>query len=112
MIIKCGYYDISKRSWAGVHKWLEGMESEDLQFVKRFVLSSGSLKELAGQYGVTYPTIRLRLDRLIQKIRIWDDAEPEDDRYILFIKSKVLDGEIDSRVARALIQEYRKEKGV
>lgn len=95
-----------------MHKWLEGMESEDLQFVKRFVLSSGSLKELAEQYGVTYPTIRLRLDRLIQKIRIWDDAEPEDDRYILFIKSKVLDGEIEVRVAKALIQEYRKEKGV
>jgi hypothetical protein len=95
-----------------MHKWLEGMESEDLQFIRRLVLSSGSLKELADQYGVTYPTIRLRLDRLIQKIRIWDGAEPEGDRYILFVRSRVLDGEIDTRVAKALIQEYRKEKGV
>ncbi|HAI21377.1 MAG TPA: hypothetical protein DCM14_05725 [Clostridiales bacterium UBA8153] len=93
-----------------MHKWLEGMEDEDLQFIKRFMLSSGSLKDLAEHYGVTYPTIRLRLDRLIQKIRIWDGAEPADDGYILFIKSKVLDGEIDTRVAKMLIQEYRREK--
>ena len=94
-----------------MHRWIQGLEDEDLQFIKRFVLSSGSLKDLAGQYGVTYPTIRLRLDRLIQKIKLWEGAAPEDDRYVLFIKSKVLNGEIETRVAKALIQEYRKEKG-
>ena len=34
-------------------------------FIKKFLLASGSLKEVAGLYGVTYPTVRLRLDRLI-----------------------------------------------
>jgi len=94
-----------------MEKWLEGLEDEDINFIKRFVLSSGSLKDLAKQYGVTYPTIRLRLDRLIQLIKIWDESGPEDDRFILFIKSKVLDGEIDIRMAKTLIQEYKKEKG-
>ena len=51
-----------------VPEWMAGLEEEDLVFIKKFVLSSGSLKEVAGQYGVTYPTVRLRLDRLIQKI--------------------------------------------
>ena len=95
----------------GIYRWIEGLEDEDIQFMKRFMLSSGSLKDLAGQYGVTYPTIRLRLDRLIQKIMIWDDAGPEEDRYVLFIKSKALNGEIDARMAKLLIQEYKKEKG-
>jgi len=95
----------------GIYRWLEGLEDEDIQFIKRLVLSSGSLKDLAGQYGVTYPTIRLRLDRLIQKIKIWDSAGPEEDRYVLFIKSKALNGEIDARIAKVLIQEYKKEKG-
>jgi len=94
-----------------MERWLEGLEDEDINFIKRFVLSSGSLKDLAKQYGVTYPTIRLRLDRLIQLIKIWDESGPEDDRYVLFIKSKVLDGEIDTRLAKALIQEYKKKKG-
>ena len=43
--------------------WLEYLNDEDLAFVRRFVLASGSLKKVAQQYDVTYPTIRLRLVR-------------------------------------------------
>jgi hypothetical protein len=50
--------------------WFEHLSEEDLAFVKRFLLASGSLKELAEAYGISYPTVRLRLDRLIEKIRI------------------------------------------
>ena len=53
-----------------VPEWMVDLDDEDVAFVKRFLLASGSLKEVARQYGVTYPTVRLRLDRLIQKIRI------------------------------------------
>ena len=49
--------------------WLVAMGPDDLQFVKRFLLASGSLKDLARQYEVSYPTIRSRLDRLIAKDR-------------------------------------------
>ena len=51
-------------------EWLASLDEEDVSFIKKFVLASGSLKEVAGIYGVTYPTVRLRLDRLIQKIRL------------------------------------------
>ena len=51
-----------------VPEWMAGLEDEDLVFIKKFVLASGSLKEMAGEYGVTYPTVRLRLDRLIQNL--------------------------------------------
>ena len=50
--------------------WLDYLGDDDLTFIKRFVLSSGSLKELAQVYGISYPTIRLRLDRLIAKIQV------------------------------------------
>ncbi|MCL2640401.1 MAG: DUF2089 domain-containing protein [Phycisphaerales bacterium] len=33
------------------------------------VLRSGSLKDLAEAYGVSYPTIRLRLDRVITRLQ-------------------------------------------
>ena len=39
--------------------WIMQLEEEDLAFIKNFVLASGSLKEIAGIYGVTYPTVRL-----------------------------------------------------
>ena len=55
--------------------WLAKLSDEDRSFIKRFVLASGSLKELAKAYGITYPTVRLRLDRLIDKVKVLDNQE-------------------------------------
>jgi len=33
--------------------WLDSLEEEDLAFVKRFILCSGSLKDLASAYQVS-----------------------------------------------------------
>lgn len=52
-----------------IPEWIQGLDNEDVIFIKKFLLASGSLKEIAKQYGVTYPTVRLRLDKLIQKYR-------------------------------------------
>jgi hypothetical protein len=44
--------------------------SEDEQnFIIQFLLSSGSLKEMAAQMGNSYPTVRNKLDDLIQKVQ-------------------------------------------
>lgn len=56
--------------------WLASLSEEDLSFLKRFLLASGSLKEIAQVYGVSYPTVRLRLDRLIQKVQLLDEIAP------------------------------------
>lgn len=42
---------------------------EEQNFVVQFFLSSGSLKEMASQMGVSYPTMRNRLDDLIEKVK-------------------------------------------
>ena len=49
-----------------VPEWMTNLDDEDVSFIKKFLLASGSLKELANIYSVTYPTVRLRLDRLLQ----------------------------------------------
>ncbi len=90
--------------------WMQGLDDEDISFIKKFLLASGSLKEIATQYGVTYPTVRLRLDRLIQKITLSDDTE--NDRYIALIKRLAIDDKLDFDTAKLLINEYRKEKGI
>ena len=86
--------------------WMAGLEEEDVAFIKRFVLSSGSLKEMAAEYGVTYPTVRLRLDRLIQKIRLEDAVDQEP--YVALIKRLALNDKLDFDTAKLLIAEYRK----
>ena len=51
----------------------------DMIFIKRFLLASGSLKEVAKLYGVTYPTVRVRLNKLIDKIKLAEDKTDNDD---------------------------------
>ena len=45
------------------------LADEDLDLVVRFVVQSGSLKDLATEYDVSYPTIRARLDRVIDRLK-------------------------------------------
>ena len=88
--------------------WMAQLESEDLAFIKRFVLASGSLKAVAEEYGVTYPTVRLRLDRLIQKIELADRID--EDPYIALIKRMAVSDKLDFDTAKVLISAYRKQK--
>lgn len=92
-----------------VPDWMAGLEDEDLVFIKKFVLASGSLKEMAGEYGVTYPTVRLRLDRLIQKIKLSEDTAA--DPYIGLIKRLTVNDKLNFDTAKVLIQAYKKRKG-
>ena len=57
---------------------LSRLGSEDQQFALAFILCSGSLKEMARLYGVSYPTVRNRLDDLIAHLnRIAETQEKE-----------------------------------
>ncbi|WP_169008212.1 DUF2089 family protein [Faecalispora jeddahensis] len=91
-----------------VPEWMVGLDQEDVSFMKNFLLASGSLKEIANQYGVTYPTVRLRLDKLIQKIQINEDISNEP--YISLIKRLAVNDKIDFDTAKVLISEYKKLK--
>ena len=88
--------------------WIDHLNDEDLAFLKRFLLASGSLKELAGAYDITYPTVRLRLDRLIEKIRILDDQEIQSD-FERVLRASSAEGKIDLETLKLLLKEHRKE---
>ncbi len=92
-----------------IPEWIVNLDEEDVSFIKRFLLASGSLKEIARQYKVTYPTVRLRLDKLIQKIRISDNTESEP--YIALIKRLAINDKLDFDTAKVLISEYKKIQG-
>ncbi len=48
---------------------LANLPPEHQRFIEIFVLASGSLKEIAQQTGVSYPTVRSRLDKVIDALR-------------------------------------------
>jgi hypothetical protein len=89
-------------------RWVDELEEEDLSFIKRFVLASGSMKELASAYGISYPTVRLRLDRLIQKIKLLDrqDITTPFER---LLRMQHADGKIDRQTLKVLLDAHRTE---
>lgn len=88
--------------------WILALDNEDIEFIKNFILNSGSLKEIAKHYEVSYPTVRLRLDRLIEKIKLNDSLENEE--FIQFIKRLTIDDHISMEAAKLIIEKYKEER--
>lgn len=45
------------------------LAAEEQDFILKFLINSGSLKEMAKQMNISYPTLRNKLDDLIEKIK-------------------------------------------
>jgi hypothetical protein len=86
--------------------WIAQLNEDDLQFLRRFVLGSGSLKALAEEYGVSYPTVRARLDRLIAKVEAATDPRVTDP-FQRKLKLLVADGQLAAPLARDLLEAHR-----
>jgi len=93
-----------------VPAWILSLESDDLEFIRKFVLNSGSLKQLAKDYEVSYPTVRIRLDRLIQKIEINEEHNKEE--LISLVKKLAIEERISLEDAKLIIDKYKDEKGM
>jgi hypothetical protein len=88
--------------------WLDYLNDEDLALVKRFILCSGSLKDLAGVYGVSYPTVRLRLDRLIAKIQVVDEQQ-DVSPFEKLLRTQYAEGSISPNTFQRLLAAHREE---
>jgi len=91
-----------------VPSWILSLEMDDVEFIRKFVLNSGSLKKLAKDYEVSYPTVRIRLDRLIQKIEINEEHDKEE--LISLVKKLAIEERISLEDAKLIIEKYKKEK--
>lgn len=60
------------------------ISTDEQQFIELFVLASGSLKQMAQILGVSYPTVRNRLDKLIKVLK--EEKQKDDKR-----KQKILE---------------------
>ena len=94
--------------------WLDRLSDEDASFLKRFLLASGSLKQLASDYGISYPTVRLRLDRLIEKVKVLDSDAIFSD-FERMLRARYAEGKIDMPTLKERLAareaELGKEKG-
>lgn len=51
------------------------LTADEQEFILKFFLTSGSIKEVAAQIGNSYPTVRNRLDDLIEKVKQLQKAD-------------------------------------
>ena len=63
---------------------LARLSAQDREFVELFVRSSGSLKAVAEKMGISYPTIRNRLNRVIEILEQEEEGERD-------IRNRILD---------------------
>lgn len=90
--------------------WIEMLDEEDRAFLKRFALASGSLKALAEAYKISYPTVRLRLDRLIERIKVLDDPGIQSP-FERVLRARFADGRIDLETMKTLLDAHQQEIG-
>ncbi len=89
---------------------LHQLDEDDLNMVTSFILVSGSIKDLATEYGVSYPTMRQRLDRLIDRVRRLVDgaeADPLSD----YLADLLTRGHLTPDVARRIRELHRAANG-
>ncbi|MFS8541184.1 MAG: DUF2089 family protein [Caldibacillus sp.] len=91
-----------------IPSWVLSLDKESLEFIRKFILNSGSLKAMARDYKVSYPTVRTMLDRLIKKIEL--HSKEEDVEFVNMIKNLVIDERISLDVAKIIIDKYKREK--
>lgn len=85
---------------------LGALPREDQDLIVQLVLQSGSLKDLAASYEVSYPTIRNRLDRVIERLRvIVQSRKPDGVRELL--AQMVERGEVSAAAARTIGEAVR-----
>lgn len=89
---------------------ITSLSNADLDLVTQFVLVSGSIKDLAAAYDVSYPTMRVRLDGLIERLRAAAGSGSADPLSTML--SGLLDrGEISFGAARAVREFVRAREG-
>jgi hypothetical protein len=81
---------------------LARLSAEDQVFVIAFVRSHGSIKEMERVFGVSYPTIKARLNRIGEQLE-FVETNPAPSR--LEILERLRRGEITADVAVRLLEE-------
>ncbi len=89
-------------------EWFIMLNEEDQEFIRQFVISSGSLKQLAQIYEVSYPTVRLRLNNIINKLELL--TQEEKNTFEIKIMQMVIDEKISLEIAKEIIKKYKEEQ--
>ena len=84
----------------------EQLSPAEQDLLIQLLLASGSLKSLAESYGVSYPTIRSRLDRLISRVEELRAGQAED-RLANKLSDLIEGGQLEPTAAQEVLELHR-----
>jgi len=99
--LRCTSCDVTLEGHIPIPR-LARLPAEEREFVELFVRSSGSLKAVADRLGVSYPTVRSRLNRVIATLEAAENDERDARNQIL---DKIEQGQISVDEAIHLLRE-------
>ena len=84
---------------------LARLRYEDQVFVSEFVRNHGSLKDMEKAFGISYPTVKNRLNRIIEQLQLVTvetvvALQPEDDVLALLESGEISAAEAMERLKR------------
>ena len=71
--LHCAECDTTVQGEFAIHPILR-LTAEEQQFVMAFIRCSGSLKQMAADMGLSYPTVRNILDDIISKLQSYEST--------------------------------------
>lgn len=80
------------------------LSDEQIRFIKIFLASRGNIREVGKALGISYPTVRTRLDEIIGDMGLTPKPEPDD------VLEKLKRGEISVEEAAQTIHEWKSEE--
>lgn len=88
---------------------LKVLSDKEEEFVLLFLQARGNLKEMERVLGVSYPTVRSRMESIIEKLGLIPFEEKEEERLErLDLLKKLEKGEISSKEAMELLKKERR----
>lgn len=81
------------------------LDKEDKEFIEIFLQKRGSIKDVGEEVGISYPTVRNRIDRIVKKL----GGEVDKKSGRIDILNMLDNGEIDAQTAKKLLEELKNE---
>ena len=81
------------------------LDKEDKEFIELFLQKRGSIKDVGEEIGISYPTVRNRIDKLVAKLGGKVDKKASR----IDILNMLDNGEITADQARELLEELKDE---
>lgn len=83
------------------------LSEENLEFLRSFIRCRGVIKDVEKDLGISYPTVRGRLDRLIAELGYGEVPAKSRDEMRYDVLEAVKEGKISSKEAVAALRDIR-----